>query len=634
MLTRWMAVAACLALVAACTGVPPASVPATASPASGGVLRLGVPGDFPPPSALASSDLELAKAALDPQGPVWYDSGELFRCCLARTLLSYVGRPTADGGTTLRPDVAEALPEVSDDGLAWTFTLQRGLKYAPPLADVEMTAHDFARGLMRQSLTDEPAFRPAIVGLEEFISGTATTISGLEVPDPYTLRVRLTRPQGDLPARLAFPDTAPIPPLPNDPAAPLGVATGHDADYGRFFVASGPYMVEGAENIDFSLPPEQRQPAPGFVPGQSLTLVRNPSWTSATDDLRPAHAHRIEISIGGTQEELAARIDRGELDLVFFAGPPPHSPVEQIERYQADATLGTVHVHPRDSVRAIALNLALPPFDDLHVRRAASLVLNKGRLIELSGGPWVGQVAGHIVLDSLEDNLLLTYDPYRTPGSAGDLDLARAEMAQSRYDTDGDGVCDVAACRGLLAVTFLIFPELAEQVLADFAQLGIEAEVEELEPLAAFDRWFDPTSRTSFMVGLAYLKDHLNAATFFTANFDSRTAITEQVVDGQTIDVTNGTLVGASPEQLEAWGYEPLELPNIDDRIDLCHEQTGSSQVRCWAALDQHLMENVVPWIPYSFERHTKVVGPAVVGYSFDQSIAMPALDQIAVSGD
>ena len=45
----------------------------------------------------------------------------------------------------LRPDVASALPEISSDGLAWTFHLLHGLHYAPPLRDVEITAPDFVR---------------------------------------------------------------------------------------------------------------------------------------------------------------------------------------------------------------------------------------------------------------------------------------------------------------------------------------------------------------------------------------------------------------------------------------------------------------------------------------------------------
>jgi peptide/nickel transport system substrate-binding protein len=512
-------VAAIVFSLAACTSAPPSS-PEASHPEllpRDGTLRLGVRGDFPVFSLLAKSkpdDLGDPQAAIDPQGGGFYDSLELLRCCLARTLLSYEGKPAEEGGTTLRPDLAESLPEVSDDGLTWTFKLRPGMRYAPPRDTVEITSADFVRGLLRLLPGIPAPFRPQIEGTADYIAGTTTTISGLETPDRYTLRVRLTRPEGDLPARFAYPDVAPIPPLATDPAAPLGVATGHDKDYGRFLVASGPYMVEGAERIDFAAPLAEQVPASGFVPGQSLTLVRNPSWKEETDALRPAFVKRIEIAIGGTQEELAARVESGALDFVLYAGPPPDAPIDQVERFRADPALGSVHANPRDSVRAIALNMALPPFDDIHVRRAMSLAVNKTRLIELAGGPWAGEIAGHIVLNSLEDNLLLAYDPYRTPGSAGDLAAAATEMKLSAYDTNGDGVCDDPACDGLNGIVLAAFSQLAEPVINDLELLGIHAKIESLDSGTAFERFYDPADRISFMVGWGYAKDHLSASTF------------------------------------------------------------------------------------------------------------------------
>jgi len=618
-----------LLLLAGCASAPSASPTGSAGPSlpRGGILRVGVPGDFPPSSLLAKSvadDGGDPRAALDPQAGVFYDSLELLRCCLGRTLLSYFGRPTDEGGTVLRPDLAESLPEVSSDGLTWTFKLRQGVHYAPPLQATEVTSADFVRSLQRLLRNSSPAYRPGIAGVEEYLDGRASTVSGLEAVDRYTLRVRLSRPEGDLPARLAYPDTAPIPPSPTDPQAAFGVATGHDADYGAFLVSSGPYMVEGADAIDFSLSVEQQVPAAGFQPGQSLILVRNPSWKADQDELRPAYVDRIELSIGGSQEELAARVDSGELDFVLFAGPPPHAPIEQIDRYRANPGLGSVHSGPRDFVRNVGLNLAYAPFDDLHVRKAVSLVIDKAGMIELGGGPWTGQVAGHIVINSLVDNLLLTYDPYSTAGSHGDIEAAKAEMRLSRYDTDGDGLCDDDACTSVTAVTMTIYSERADVVVANLAELGIQVDLEVLAPLLAFGQWFDPLSHTGMMVGTGFGKDHLNAASFFTANFDGRTSITSEEA--------NGTLLGASPEQLASWGYGDVEVPNIDERIDDCHVRTGSEQVQCWAALDQYVMENVVPWVPYVFERHTRTVGPRVVNYSFDQLLALPALDQIAVA--
>ena len=81
---------------------------------------------------------------------------------------------------------------------------------------------------------------------------------------------------------------------PSDPDAVLGVAEGHTTNYGRVLVSSGPYMFEGSENLDFSVPAKDQEPVSGYVPGRSIVLVRNPSYDPATDGLRPAYPDRIE----------------------------------------------------------------------------------------------------------------------------------------------------------------------------------------------------------------------------------------------------------------------------------------------------------------------------------------------------
>ena len=58
-------------------------------------------------------------------------------------------KPTAEGGAELRPDLAAGFPEVSSDGLRWTFRLREGLRYAPPFEDTEIVAADLVRALER-----------------------------------------------------------------------------------------------------------------------------------------------------------------------------------------------------------------------------------------------------------------------------------------------------------------------------------------------------------------------------------------------------------------------------------------------------------------------------------------------------
>src|SRR5262249_9448736 len=245
---------------------------------------------------------------------------------------------------------------------------------------------------------------------------------------------------------------APLPPSPPRPAAPYGAATGHDRWYGRYLASTGPYMIEGSDKLDLDASPADQQPIAGFVPARSLTLVRNPSWNRSTDSLRPALADRIELRIGGDADRNASALDRGKVDLVVATGLRP--PVQQIARYQGSSALGRIDVRPQDDVRTAAImNLAVPPFDDLRVRKAVSYAIDKRRLLAIGGGPIAGQIVGHVGLDSAEQNLLLGYDPYRSAGERCSVALARGEMRRSRYDGNHDGVCDAAVCRGGLALS-------------------------------------------------------------------------------------------------------------------------------------------------------------------------------------
>ncbi|HZD05780.1 MAG TPA: ABC transporter substrate-binding protein, partial [Longimicrobiales bacterium] len=240
-------VAAALAialLASSCTGggkPEPTGTPSASPLPRGGTLHVGTfrwyaPGPIDPTTGLG-----------EPPGG-WV-------CCLTRTLYSYTGRPTDEGGSVLHPDLATGPPEISADGMTWTFRVKAGLNYAPPLQDVEITAADVGRAIER-NLTPAPKaiqvytgpllgagvagyFSNIVQGAEDFSTGNADSISGLETPDPHTLRVRLTRPVGDLDYRFSLFSTAPIPPNPFRPEDRLGVAQWHEEDgYERVLVSS------------------------------------------------------------------------------------------------------------------------------------------------------------------------------------------------------------------------------------------------------------------------------------------------------------------------------------------------------------------------------------------------------------
>jgi peptide/nickel transport system substrate-binding protein len=623
-----MAMIAALLLAAACTsgGDREGTTGPDAASLRGGTLRLAVPDD-----SAGAIDLDPRSYSLESWG--------LARCCLLRTLYSYNGKPAEEGGAEVRPDLAEGMPEVSSDGLTWTFRLEAGLRYAPPSEDRTIIALDIVRALEREARVARPGqssgdynfYYSVIRGFDAYPEA-ADSIVGLETPDDRTLVVRLNEVTGDLAYRFSLPATAPI---------PDGASDGHDADYGRFLVASGPYMVEGSEDLDVSVPPEQQEPATGFVPARlddagvveepgSLVLVRNPSWKAEADRLRHAYPDRIELEIGGGDTEaLGERVDTGEIDLVYAAFRS--SPFEQVARYRADPDLeDQVFVNAIDTGWAVTMNLAVPPFDDLHVRRAVNLAIDEAALVARLSEPPHGEISAaevgtHIAPDTFEAQLLGAFDPYPYDPAA-----AREEMRASTYDRTGDGVCDAPACRDVraLVLDFGVIPYQARMIRQDLAEVGIDLALD----IVSWGDFFgdegehagsieDPAAHVPMGISYPWGKDYPEGTGWFLG-----------LLDASGLGASNTSLVGASPRQLREWGYRGTSVPSIADRLEACQQRRGMARTQCWAELDQYLMTEVVPRVPYMFTESSLVVSERVVAYSFDQFAALPALDGIALA--
>ena len=573
------------------------------------LLLLACNGSTPTPSGQSSTGGTLRVAVVENgaealPGSAYYDPAiyaynPLARCCLLRTLLSYNGRPTEEGGVELRPDLAEALPRVSADGLTWTFKLRPGLRYAPPLADRTIEARDFVTALEHAVRSGDGPFYDDVAGVPEFREGAVDTIAGIEARDATTLVIRLTAPAGDFGNRVALPFMAPL---------PAEALAGRDGTaYAGFLIASGPYMYEGAERLELADP--DASPIWAGRDAGLVTLVRNPSWSRASDPLRPAHVERIEAVMVADPNEGIALIESGAADLLAEPAPAPVA-----ERYLATEEL-RARLFSQDAMRVhyMSMNLAVPPFDDVHVRRAANLVIDRAAAAA-AVGDWRQAnvtVAHHVFPDAVENALLRTYDPYPSNGDGGDVEGAREEMRQSAYDTDGDGRCDAPACTGVPVGA--IDGSFQPLIAADLAEIGIELVATEADALIA-------KNRVAAFIGIGWGVDYPNGANF--------SALFTQ--EGISADfLLNLSLLGASAEQLASWRYEVTDVPSLDVKVEACRQAIGSAAFLCWAELDQLLMERVVPWVPLAFVEHQWIVSERVAAFSPDPDSVGPALEQI-----
>lgn len=562
---------------------------------------------------------------LDPARDHTRTGMELLRCCLARTLMMPDDRPGHSG--ELVPDLAETMPVVSTDGLMWTFRLRSGLTYAPPLDQTPIVAADFKRALTRVALLGDAAaygyeFSP-IEGFDAVVQGIASSITGVDVPDDRTLQIHLSAPTADLGYRLALPAAAPLPPSSRETAT-MGIATGHDRDYGEFLVSSGPYMFEGADSPTSSDAPLIDLGAPA-----DITLVRNPSWDPAADPIRQAYPDQISISTTAkSPSENASLVGQGALDFQLEARSTTAQAVFDAAQDDPAAAARTFQ-WPIDDTWVIAMNVAVPPFDDVYIRRAVGLALDTKSVLaavrasDVGSAGWytTGMPVVHIAPNDLEDGRLTTFDPFLGKGGPDRRLRAIKMIDKSSYQHHRDGDCIDPLCRGITIAVYeqAPFPDIADSLRRDLSAVGILLQ----EANVPYEDAFDPASHVGIVIGPPWSTDYPTASRSFVP-------MTGAMITA--VGSHNFSLTGAAPTQLSTLGYATSDVPTIDDRFAFCGALTADEQIPCWTLLDKYAMTEVVPWVPYLSTTLIWTASPRVHGIVQDPFSKMVALDQVWLS--
>jgi peptide/nickel transport system substrate-binding protein len=280
------------------------------------------------------------------------------------------------------PDLATGPVQVSSDGKTLTIHIKKGIKYSPPY-NKEVTSADFKYALNRCFTPKfangyQGAYFTNIVGETDVAGGKAKTASGVTTPDPYTLVIKLTKPDPVLPQAFGLPCTAPV---------PEAYASKYDAaktpTYGQHLLATGPYMIQNDASGKLT----------GYTPAKKIVLVRNPNWVASTDNLRKAYVDKIivdegnDITVGSRQILNGQSMVSGD-----FAAPPPAVAKTLFTKYKSQASL-----FPSQGNRFIAFNASKPPFDNVNVRRAALAATDRTALRLTRGGPYIGTVSTHFL---------------------------------------------------------------------------------------------------------------------------------------------------------------------------------------------------------------------------------------------
>jgi peptide/nickel transport system substrate-binding protein len=267
-------------------------------------------------------------------------------------------------GARLVPDLALALPVPAGNGRSYTFRLRPGIRYS---TGAVVMPSDVTRSFERlfQLGSSGAAYYQAINGAAACQAApTSCDVSHGIVADNQaeTVTFHLARPDPDFlyELTLAYADVLPATIPGRQARAPLP--------------ATGPYMITR------------------YLPGRELVLIRNPRFREWSAAAQPAgHPDRIVIRLGLTAAQGAASVAHGTGDFMPGLGQIP-----------ADAGYFLDHrsqlrVNPQMSTSFLFLNVNAPPFNDLRVRQAVNLALDRRQAVDGYGGPLAARPACQIL---------------------------------------------------------------------------------------------------------------------------------------------------------------------------------------------------------------------------------------------
>ena len=298
----------------------------------------------------------------------------------------------APAGQELVPDLAVRVPAPTNGGRTYRFTLKRGIRFGPPV-NRKIVSTDIKYAIERLARPRNVAVYCGAVqgdqGFDAYRAGKARSISGITTPNPRTIVFTLTPAGRRLPAPRRAAGGRP------DPARGGAVLRGRPGLYSGDLVASGPYMIEGAGAVRLGSCAAIK-PMRGISQTQ-LVLVRNPSYDPRTDS-RAARENNPDRFVflpvrASRVTEIVRKLTAGELEDALLRPASSPGAHRQVRRERAQQR-GALRLNSAAWLHYISMNLTRPPFDDVHVRRALSWVVDKAALRDAFGGPAAGPIAG------------------------------------------------------------------------------------------------------------------------------------------------------------------------------------------------------------------------------------------------
>jgi peptide/nickel transport system substrate-binding protein len=498
-----------------------------------------------------------------------------------RTLLTNEAK-TGEDGLKLVPDLASALPEITDGNKTYTFKLKSGLKFED---GSPITSKDIKYGVERVFAQDVLSGGPTYLidaldqgqkypGPYKDTDPNKLGLKSVETPDDNTIIFKLKEPLSDFPYLLAMPGAGPVP-----------QAKDNGDKYGAKPVSSGPYKFQSYDQ------------------GKKAVLVRNDQWDPKSDTVRKALPDQIDFTIGTAPEEIDNQLLSGEIDIDtgqtgVQQGAQPKILLDAEKKKNADT--------PNTGfIRYFAINTKVAPFDNIHCRKAVEYATDKTTMQTARGGADAG---GDIAVNMLPPNIAghdPNLDPYNTKSGKPQIDKAKEELAACGKPTGFD---TVIATRNSGKE-----PKTAEALQAALKNVGINARLDPTDPSLYFRSTIGSPSNT-------HAKGYGLMMAGWGADFPTGYGFLSVLVDGRTILPSGNN------------NYAELNDPAVNALIDQAKGESDPKKAAdIWGQINKLVMDAAV-MVPFVYDKALNYRNPRVTNVYVTEYYGMYDFGSLGVS--